>query len=598
MVSCIYFTDPAIGAVLKDSRDRINKKYVYDYYCLKYQPSTNTKVPDKSQYPRLVKVVSIDKSPPSLFRMRSMYSDNLPAESVFSHSESFISPLDMSEFHPHMSHIPTYHKPGMPTMEVYREESNKHDRRYSVVSVTTMNGKIILPNEVMTDHSTTDNSTCLCFKPKVSTIPMRRVNNTLKNSAGLRPHPQSYSKNTEIVETLAPYNHPKTAKCIHWILVSIFKVSPIERRKSDEDATQLFQRPSRVLRDYTDCSNPDTPEPPPSPPVHTTGQGLDLELIEMSMHPLKQFHRAGSEGSLHLEGSGSKSAHVQSSIKEFPIRKVSSINLATLFRRKFKKGFLDTTKQETMDSSDGTSPSTVSSGKSKLAKILSRGRSMSFNWNRLTQISKKSALSSSPSGPTSMTEMQDLSSDESVQSNTEEISVAGPCHPIASDPFPVQLSPRPTSRQRKKPQDPQDKSTFTQVPMKAPASDNPLLSLSHLFDGRNNFFDEGAFHGTADDILQPVTFTPTEDNSVSKKSTSSASGPNTKDPSPKKPSSILSLDEREGFIEGITTIEHIANWQDSGVTENTTRLNIYSEPWDIETQFKIQITLADNISHM
>lgn len=626
MVSCIYFTDPAIGAVLKDFRDSFKKKYVYDYYCVKYQPVSDPKVQDKSQYPRLVKVIPTDKPSSGIStHMRSMYSDDIPAESLFSHGESFISPLDMSHLHPHMSRTPIYHKPEVPAMEVSktRKESHHNDRRYSVLSVTTISGRVFLPNEAIHDNHMFDNMPCFSLKSNVFTIPMRCVTNIKKNSTNAHRHHHAYSKHSETVETLVPFKFPKTAKFIHWTLVSIFRVSPIERKDSDadEDLLQPSQkRPVRIFHDYTDNSNPNTPGLSESPIQASRGE-FDLGLVENGlpeyMNPSRRYHRTGSEGGLRLQASGSKSMNAAGSIKEFPIRKVSSINVASLFRRKFKKEFLST-KTRTMDSAEGAL-STVSSGGSRFAKILSRGRSLSFSWNKLAHPIKKSGLSSPPSGPVdSMAEIKDLSSASSVRSKValdgkinkyafyddEANPVAGLSNPTVLAPFPGQLSPRPVPRPRKRLiAGVNDKPVLIKIhSQKTPFSvnDNHLFSLSQLFDGEKNLFEEDDINTTADDIIQPcgVILTPTEEIShIPLKSAASAFKSESRKVTPAKAPSIFSQDEHEGFVEGNTSIDYISNWQESDIVEES-RVNIYSEPWDIEKQYHKQYDLAHDISFM
>lgn len=337
MVSCVYFTDPAIGAVFRESKEAIKKKYVYDYYCVKYKPGTDPSIQPKSQYPQVVRVVpNTENNNSNIFinQMRPTFieeendGDDLeanPAAMSTTGGDTFIDPLDVSYIHSHMSSTPqqqgsvsplTTHKPGVPTMEVHKthprsrrpseatttaglggqsssaatSSSKQYDRRrYSVISVTSTNGKVFLPNDVIMDNATERRTGFMdIFKESrhhVTTIPMRRVSrDDLKkypNAAAnviMQHHPHGgFTQHADVVETLVPFQWPKMAKFIHWTLVSIFKVRPVGR--SDSDAQDLLNdelvckfkgkycseksggtgQPTRVFRDYTDSSEPGTP---------------------------------------------------------------------------------------------------------------------------------------------------------------------------------------------------------------------------------------------------------------------------------------------------------------------------------------------------
>ncbi|KAI7884132.1 uncharacterized protein EV154DRAFT_605898 [Mucor mucedo] len=561
-IRCIcYPLDPAIGAVLKDSRDTLKQKYVYDYYCVKYKSSSGP----KSYYPRLVQVIRTAEKSRSI-----RLEDRSPQTSVFSNrGESLSSPLNISPFQAQQRHTV-----DLPSIEVYHEELAHHRaRRYSVLSVTTVSGKMFLPNEGL-EHPTS------CFSSNVSVIPMRRVSHAKSNTHLHHQHPQqrhsggypSSSSKQPVVETLVPYKNPRTARCIHWVLKSVFKVDPILLvQDEDEEEEEDLPKDIRVFCDYTDQSHSSTP----ASTSRYISQSTDRRV------------------SNSLKPSASMSVHAQDSIKEFPLRKVSSINVATLFRRKFRKEFLSTA------SGDETPPST-SSGKSRFAKILKRGRS--FSRQRFTPLHHQQQKQQEHQQQEHQQQQQQQEGEQnnqptftsaasrpqggqptSVASEQEEASSATDSRcsiVVATDPFPIQLSPRPISpRLRKQSHDAQLASSIRK--QHSLSLDGSLISLSQLFDG---IMQEEA---TADDIIQPSGIVvPTQESGVDL---------GTRHESPVK--QTLAPDEHEGFVEGNTTIEHISNWEEMDQIEGT-RFNVYSESWDIEKQFKTQMSMAEDIAYM
>ncbi|KAG2233664.1 hypothetical protein BDF21DRAFT_497525 [Thamnidium elegans] len=634
MVSCIYFTDPAIGAVLQDFKDGIKKKYVFDYYSVKFQPGTDPTIQVKSQYPQLVSVVPLSStnSPDESYRVRSMYFSSGQTSSSSNTGELSINPLDMSHLHPHMSHIPVQHKPEIPTIEVHkaREEPKRSERRYSVVSVTSVAGKIFLPNEELQ----TETNKHSCFqRSNISLIPMRRVSDVKKTPLDARRHRNAYSKNTDTVEMLVPYKFPKAAKCLHWVLVYIFRVKTIAD-STDETEQEPATEP-RVFYDYTDTSHPGSPARPefvhPSQTI-STDEPTTSGSIPITLSRTKT-RRTGSDNSLNLERSGA--AEDDDHIREHPIRKVSSINVASLYRSKFKK------KNVTLlpPGTPGEGASSITS--SKLSKILGRGRSMSFSWSRLTRPTKKSGLSSPISSPimsppptTKDIEMKkvgtDIKTKETGESSSSQVGKS-----MILAPFSGELSPRPAVKYRKsilkrrlgipvpKSAPIQQPRTLSQIErdrktrISAFENDNNyLFSLALLFDGVRNEYDveddQDEAYPTADDILQPltVTFTPTEEMrlaSIEQSIESTVEPPmestlqEPKGAQRKKRSIEPIQDAHEGFMEGSTTVDYISNWQegsDVGDTGDASRITVYSEPWDIEEHYKEQLEFKEDISHI
>lgn len=636
MVSCIYFTDPAIGAVLQDFKDSLKKKYVFDYYSVKFQPGKDPTIQAKSQYPRLISVVPLSgtHTPDESYRVRSMYFST--GQTSTNAGEIYINnPLEMSHLHPHLGHVPIKYKPEIPTMEVHkaREEHNHSDRRYSVVSVTSVAGKVFLPNEILQHKTTTNKFNCF-QNSNISTIPMRRVCDVKKTPLDARRHRRAYSKNAGTVEMLVPYKFPKTAKCLHWVLVSIFRVKPIA---TDETQEEPAANP-RVFYDYTDSSHPGSPVRPEF--VHPA-QVIDTDEPSGSATPITlsrtKTRRTGSDNSLNLERSGA--AEDDGYLKEHPIRKVSSINVASLYRSKFKKKNVTLITPDVAGEGEGAS-SVTSSNNSKfasslrLSKILGRGRSMSFSRSRITRPAKKSTLSSPITSlvTTALPTTTDI--EMSKMDTTEETGEASSSQvgkSVILAPFSGELSPRPAIRYRKRIL----KRRGTPVPRSAPIrqprtlsqierdrarrisaftdNDNYLFSLTLLFDGERNEYDveddQDEAYPTADDILQPltVTFTPTEEARLSSigKSLEPTIEPPMESVSQepkrvKRPRRSIEpiQDAHEGFVEGSTIVDYISNWPEGSESGEDTRVTVYSEPWDIEEQYKKQLEFKKDISYI
>lgn len=639
MVSCIYITDPAIGAVVKDFKDGLKKKYVFDYYSIKFQPGSDPTVQAKSQYPQLVSIIplSTTATPDENYRVRTTYFGSPQAESVFSGGastigESTVSPLDMSHFHPHMSTLPNIHKPEIPTLEVHTtpEELHNSNRRYSVVSVTSMTGKIFLPNEVIQKNQVTPKKFG-CFQiSNVSIIPMRRISDVKKTQLDARRHRRAYSKNTETVEILVPYRFPKAAKCLHWILVSIFRVKPIERSDSICGSNRESTQKPRVFYDYTDTSHPGTPI------IQEFGDTAQPVVSDEPLsHPLsvtktKSRHfRSGSDGSLDLERTTSISP--DEDIVRHPLRKVSSINVASLYRKKDKKKNVTLLTPARYGETGEGSVSISSSGSrfNGLSRLLNRGRSMSFSWSRLTRPTKKSGLSSpvEPMGPilSKDTEMKELPSSKLkttgiIDTDAGEGTSSDAGKAVILAPFSGELSPRPAIQYKKRIL---KRRLGTSVPKSAPIrkpktqdqiererqeerfslseTEKCLYSLTLLFDGVKNEFEmeeEEEIRLTADDILQPLalTFTPTEETRPISQELGSAVKEQLQ-PQSKRKSIEPIKDDHEGFMEGTTVVNYISNWEEADNGE-ASRITVYSEPWDIEEQYREQMEFKEDILHI
>jgi hypothetical protein len=476
MVSCVYFTDPAIGAVFYESKEALKKKYVYDYYCVRYRPGSDPSIQPKSQYPQVIKVVPNENIPHTTPVLSSqMHGPNFldqEEEDVESRgqdiselrppADTFIDPLDMSQLHPHVSSAtpqsPT-HKPEIPTVEVHKthlhlkssadssaaagvassSSQQRHStfdtRRYSVISVTSVGGKVYLPNEVILDNTATKGGKSKCldiFKRKtnnVTTIPMRRVSNHLNKNIATHIYRQHHeggydTRHTETVEILVPFRFPKLAIFVHWTLVYVFKVTPMERKDSDamadeltydiksarRNATDEEKTDGRVFHDFTDDSDTGLPitSPPlstapahqsPNPAATTTAStgnsGLSkqtskkLTLGSSQTSPLNVGHKPRSKS--YTESSaqpGGSSTPTTSSKRKNELQRVSTINIPTLQRGGYKRQLTGTPPIRPigyLERKSSTDTATTTNSTNKLASTLGLtrmwGRKASFQFN-------------------------------------------------------------------------------------------------------------------------------------------------------------------------------------------------------------------------
>ncbi|KAI9342690.1 hypothetical protein BD770DRAFT_414564 [Pilaira anomala] len=641
MVSVIYFTDPAIGAVIRDFKHKIKKKYVFDYYTVKFQPASGTAAQAKSQYPQLINIIPLSKttSTDESNRLRTFYFRNRTNEGVPSNDvgtsasagsgEPFISPLNMTE----LQKTPTELAPDTPAVEVTKSHREPDpDRRYSVVSVTAKSGKVFLPNEIHPENQATHKSTLCLPRSNVSIIPMRRVSDAKRIQLDGRRYRRAYSKNTEAVEMLVSYKYPHAAKCMHWLLTRVFKVKPDERRKSTYSEQETdHSRPKRVFFDYTESSNPGTPinlEPVDASEIGSHDEPVSEHLYSPRIR--SRYGICGSDNSLDLQTTRAQTSN-NDKIKLHSIRRVSSINIASLYRNRVKEeirpssSLSTSTRPDERISSHTLGSNSVFANQLGISKLLSHGGS--FSWSRLAHSGRKSNTSSpiDPNSPfsTGDIEMKDISpssrskEDELIVKDNgagEESSSGVVSKSVILAPFSSELSPRPDVQYRKRILIRRRKPNRNSAPIRKPIcrdalyaireNDDYLFSLSMLYDGERNEYDvsdEEDVSPTANDILQPesLTLTPTEGlRPIPTNDTSVI--PEYKQPLPAEQTKVKNVPTKgvyEGFVEAVTTINYISNWQEDTNGE-ASRITVYSEPWDIEEQYKEQLEFAENIIHI
>jgi hypothetical protein len=728
MVSCIYFTDPAIRAVFKESIESIKRRYVYNYYCIQFLPSNDSTIDFNSQYPKLLKITPTpehyDHTANFIKETRNRYLNQSSGEveepirefrsdtqSPLSITRSLDEPDSSAAFQ--RKTISPAIKPELPTIRLNQvhgrpvEEVSPH---YSIISVTSKNGNTFLPNESTVDLKKSPRHiddpehqkktvNCLPRKSKVKTMPMRRVldssvlgNKVDPKGSQTEPHDRaSFSKHNETVKTLVPFRWPACAKVIHWTLTKIFRVKTIEIRESDEDNLREYQcgingkqgEPSRIFRDFTDDSDPGSPPMPARndsvsfhPDIDLKNTGTSSKAAAFYTH--KRFSSLTFDDTSGDEDAASnsvtttrkdrltsasslyniKQAH-SSSIGEkesaHPLRRVSSINIGSLQRARARKLSISTfpfNRQVVERDAEPSSPTTKFVSSIGLTKMLSRGRSMSFSWSKLTSTKGKAG----PCPDTSTSALDQTSTVDSEVNNNKEVvemtelpaesssKMIG--EPIDKDIYNDDLdnltTDKPGSSRSRSPIPQEIAATLTpsspaiaSTPSPSPSRTEYPMQLSPR--PRTQYkkpavigHQQRSRQGSATVINAPHFLCRTVKRISKKKKRSSvistedtthmselvhgASG------SPQGPQlpiqssfyvgeepeeemltiqeqSVPVDNEQEGLSHGHTTISFISNWQDAESVENNRIIGI-SEAWDLDEQLRKQLEFAEQVSHI
>jgi hypothetical protein len=248
MVTCVYLTDPAILNFIREGKFQIKKKYMYDYFSVRYQPGFDPDGTPSKEYPRILKLVPLENG--SSENYKSVVRSSLINEEQ---GLNFI-------YHPSIE-LKQIH--GIPTLDY----NHINDKRYSIMTFTSKTGSVYLPNEVYDFES--------LKKSKSHFIPMRLTHNRKviqvvpEKILGLdqpETSTSTHAKHTEMIETLVVYDNPCFAKCIHWVLLNVFRVKPFSGNDDDADENnksgKAAQNPGpskRVFRDFTNSSDPSIP---------------------------------------------------------------------------------------------------------------------------------------------------------------------------------------------------------------------------------------------------------------------------------------------------------------------------------------------------
>ncbi|OBZ83064.1 hypothetical protein A0J61_08887 [Choanephora cucurbitarum] len=220
MVSCIYFTDPAINAVFKEFVDSVKTIYVYDYYSIRYYSTTAQLAPKLAKM--VVRFKDIADTPELLNQARCRYLSQGSA--------------DASNNDKHDGHSQEKLTPSIKLTKIHGRQANEvfsDDGPYSVITAITKDGRsLLLDNYLRNDAK----SLLYNSKKRYKDIPMRSLGNTstlAKSKSELigdepvgYQNPSNYRKESENIETLQAFDLPLLAKMIHWSLIHLFCVKP------------------------------------------------------------------------------------------------------------------------------------------------------------------------------------------------------------------------------------------------------------------------------------------------------------------------------------------------------------------------------------
>jgi hypothetical protein len=229
-----------ILSCIQQAKYQIKKKYMYDYFSVRYQPGFDPDGTPSKEYPRILKLVPLENG--SSENYKSVVRSSLINEEQ---GLNFI-------YHPSIE-LKQIH--GIPTLDY----NHINDKRYSIMTFTSKTGSVYLPNEVYDFES--------LKKSKSHFIPMRLTHNRKviqvvpEKILGLdqpETSTSTHAKHTEMIETLVVYDNPCFAKCIHWVLLNVFRVKPLnenDENKKNGKTAQNSGRSKRIFRDFTNSSN-------------------------------------------------------------------------------------------------------------------------------------------------------------------------------------------------------------------------------------------------------------------------------------------------------------------------------------------------------
>lgn len=228
LVACIYFTDPAICMVFNETRDTIKHKYVYDYYTILFKPSTN--INSSSIHPKLIRVAQshMNQSP------ESVNHDTLVDNAKKTLLDDIGSEIDISLVVPgtHQNRVDPESNTFTASSAILRTVRGQClpcSKRYTILTITCKDGKSFIPSNNIEARSRGSRI-----------IPLKRINHskplvtptTTQNESGFPCN----AKTLGCVECLIPFKFAHWARLIHWMMIFIFRVKPIEPRLDDEEA--------------------------------------------------------------------------------------------------------------------------------------------------------------------------------------------------------------------------------------------------------------------------------------------------------------------------------------------------------------------------
>lgn len=638
MVGCIYFTDPAINAAFKEFADIIKTKYVYDYFDVEYQPGNSTDINSGVQNLKSVEIAPLFRGsinyipPPTIAKLEETSNQETPAnetvditEKPITISKSATSRLPNDNSQTTTANPSAYNtlnsQPVMPTMQIQSQDAivntSVSKRRYSVVKALSTNGNIFSFDETAetSNNNNRHGQTLPSFykKDKASIIPMRRLSSIPTETMDISFN--FHTKTSRNTQKLIPFKFPMFAKFMHWVLIHIFRVKPVEVR---EDA-DFQQEPIDSFRNFTEeNSGPSTNSPDGQPDVSRENlkrssyfdSSDDLNAKrKLELSTLKYDHSSQA----NLESRSINESRMKA-LPVIPLRRASSINVATLQRQRFKNRIdLSNSSSAEESISENSSRSVATSAYGKPPRILTRmlGRRLSTNWNKFTKGKQNIDASSITSELAHLRKIENLDTpvnqvvrDPPSESSSKQSKLKDPCPEntnIELDSvdlglcnYAVELSPRPLSQYT-------IPSSIRRLNDKRQSMDAYSCS-SKIFTTKrdscesiNSFSKDQSLN--LNELFYGTTLVHTGmenlDHLVNQSSNRPSSNPA---PDIRIPPTRKVVNEQTGFIWGSTTVHNISNWGEGDDDEE--KITKITESWDIEKQILEQLKLLDDIGHM
>jgi hypothetical protein len=583
MVACIYFSDPAIKSVIKETTNSIKQTYVYDYYSIKYQPGLS---PDGSiideKYLQKLQIISLDKknseSAAEYITNIKQYNieDQQKPSSNTSQADSHLQhPLELSENH---MTIPISEPPRVELEVIGGERVDlssqaQQKRSCSVIALTSADGKTVIPKELISQAPKRRFSAFSSSKQTVSTVPMKRLSRMAAPNFIVEKHTPSIPEepctfHAEFVDTMVAFKHPKTAKFIHWCLTSIFRVNPDKRKRDSKVLNNVNQPHTRVFRDFTDCSNPQTPTldrcSHASLDVAESSKKAELKSVisDESPHEIAAALNKTSDSPVKSKaitiddnlptssGSPEKVSSVFPTKIDPVVKRPShhrslSINVASLNREKVReKVKLDSPSASTKSKTSLTTTQKIASSFG-LRKLLDKSLALSTALTKPSNASEDSINCISYIDPENEQTNDNQDDIKTENQNIESIPIQKPVKALSMTgefEFPVELSPRPLRQ-------------YQNLNSKPSTTEGTSEAAKMKFIDSHDSMSFGIFS-------KPKT--------------------NTKDWIPKQPT-LMSDDS--SFKNICTSLSYISNWQ---LNDSRERIGDTREHWDLEQQLQEQ----------
>lgn len=615
MVACIYVTDPAINAVFKEFADILKTKYVYEYFHVQYYPRNDVTINNNPSCLKSVEVVPILRDDRDFTSSQTELSqraqlpnetnetEEISAETLHQVADSshIISAYSLG----YSEHYLNFELPGLYNQpQQVAENYRVSNRRYSVVKVTMVDQTSVFPNEGPNEEEfkekRSQNTIFSRFSKidKGTAIPMRRLSSIPSNSTSksFEVHQRSIHSTTKLI----PFENPVFARFMHWVFTRIFMVSPVEFHDF-ENANNTFHQETEagIVRS-----------------ANHNHQQISVEKLQQKSSTEESLVQRGHEtgniaplkrqlSEIHLE---TDSLKMLASRTSMPVRRASSINVATLQRQRLKDE-LQLSNPSPVKTPSGQSSKSVAVGALKNRSVLSRvlGRRLSSNVNKFSRgktALNKAHLMSEISMTASATDTEQIqkvndSPFETLLSdpNTKATKVETHKEPsvcvdmgeldLGLSVYPSELAPRPVSQY-----------TIHSATKKA----NPKRESSH--SGQRLTFDKNSV-APINSLNQDHSFNPNELLYDTKRMHSgmgnldnlAGQDSNCSTPKTEQMQSISMQDQCSGFTYGSTTVHNISNWQTESNNDED-RLIVITESWDIQEQLKQQLKLASDIINM